>query len=92
MQILCEWAVSSQRWGEHRAMAVALLLDKRQAELTANENEANNNNNTDDKDSVYSGGQMNGSSVFQQILMEFLDNEAPVLGKILFLIFCPSFP
>lgn len=33
--LLCEWAVSSKRSGKHRAMAVAKLLEKRQAEIEA---------------------------------------------------------
>jgi mediator of RNA polymerase II transcription subunit 12 len=37
VQILCEWAVSSQRSGEHRAMAVAKLLEKRQSDLMSGE-------------------------------------------------------
>lgn len=45
IKILCEWAVSWQRWGEHRAMAVAWLLDKRQNEvLQAQENDSNDKN------------------------------------------------
>ncbi|XP_059617864.1 mediator of RNA polymerase II transcription subunit 12 isoform X2 [Phlebotomus argentipes] len=81
IKILCEWAVSWQRWGEHRAMAVAWLLDKRQTEVTSsNENEATNGN-SDDKDSISSGAGVNGSPVFQKILMNFLDNDAPVLEE-----------
>ncbi|XP_055677088.1 mediator of RNA polymerase II transcription subunit 12 isoform X2 [Lutzomyia longipalpis] len=81
IKILCEWAVSWQRWGEHRAMAVAWLLDKRQTEVTSsNENEATNGN-SDDKDSISSGAGINGSPVFQKILMNFLDNDAPVLEE-----------
>ncbi|GAB0086625.1 Mediator of RNA polymerase II transcription subunit 12 [Sergentomyia squamirostris] len=81
IKILCEWAVSWQRWGEHRAMAVAWLLDKRQNEVTStNENETSNGNN-DDKDSVGSGAGFNGTPVFQKILMNFLDNDAPVLEE-----------
>lgn len=33
--LLCEWAVSCKRSGKHRAMAVAKLLEKRQAEIEA---------------------------------------------------------
>lgn len=33
--LLCEWAVSSKRSGKHRAMVVAKLLEKRQAEIEA---------------------------------------------------------
>lgn len=77
VQILCEWAVSWQRWGEHRAMAVAWLLDKRQSEVLPSEGE---NANGDEKDSVGSGCALNGGvPVFQSILMHFLDFDAPIL-------------
>lgn len=33
--LLCEWAVSYKRSGRHRAMVVAKLLEKRQAEIEA---------------------------------------------------------
>lgn len=33
--LLCEWAVCSKRSGRHRAMVVAKLLEKRQAEIEA---------------------------------------------------------
>lgn len=33
VRLLCQWAVSDQRYGEHRAMATALLLEKRQTDL-----------------------------------------------------------
>lgn len=78
VQILCEWAVSCQRWGEHRAMAVAWLLDKRQSEVVPPEQDTLN----DDKESVGSGnGSGGGIPVFQRILMNFLDNDAPVLEE-----------
>lgn len=32
---MCQWAVSDQRSGEHRAIAAALLLEKRQSDLVA---------------------------------------------------------
>lgn len=84
VKILCEWAVSWQRWGEHRAMAVAWLLDKRQNDVfTTYENESGNNANlSDDKDSVISGGGPGGGlPIFQNILMKFLDNDAPTLDE-----------
>lgn len=83
VKILCEWAVSSQRWGEHRAIVVAILLDKRQCDVTSPaDNEGSNNNANDDKDSVASGvGLIGGLPVFQTILMDFLDNDAPVLDE-----------
>lgn len=83
VQILCEWAVSTQRWGEHRAMAVARLLDKRQNEVFSLESEGygQSGNANDDKDSVCSGGQLGGTPIFQQILMSFLDHDAPILDE-----------
>lgn len=75
VEILCEWAVSSVRYGEHRAMAVAMLLEKRQAHLTGD------NGDNDDKDSVSSGNAIQNSlPIFQGLLMKFLDNDAPILG------------
>ena len=48
IRLLCQWAVSDQRNGEHRALAAAQLLEKRQADLIALvENDATN---TDDND------------------------------------------
>lgn len=72
VDILCEWAVSAERWGEHRAMAVAKLLEKRQSEATGE------NNDNDDKDSVCSNGTPPGLPIFQPLLMRFLDVDAPV--------------
>lgn len=88
VRILCEWAVSSQRWGEHRAMAVAWLLDKRQSEVMPNENGGGGGgggsgaDKDGDKDSLGSGnggGGYVGVPIFQSILMRFLDHDAPVL-------------
>ncbi|XP_014477352.1 PREDICTED: mediator of RNA polymerase II transcription subunit 12 [Dinoponera quadriceps] len=75
VEILCEWAVSAERWGEHRAMAVAKLLEKRQSEATG---ETNDN---DDKDSVCSNGSPPVLPIFQPLLMKFLDVDAPVLDS-----------
>lgn len=74
MKILCEWAVSTHRWGEYRAMAVGRLLDKRQTMVLMNENESNN---VEDKDSDFGS---NGTPIFQGILLRFLDS-APVLEE-----------
>ena len=35
VNVLCEWAVSTQRTGEYRALVVAKLLERRQAEIQA---------------------------------------------------------
>lgn len=75
VEILCEWAVSAERWGEHRAMAVAKLLEKRQSEATG---ETNDN---DDKDSMCSNGSPPVLPIFQPLLMKFLDVDAPVLDN-----------
>lgn len=74
VKILCEWAVSTHRWGEHRAMAVARLLDKRQSDVLTYENETNN---VDDKDSDFGSY---STPIFQGILLRFLDS-APVLEE-----------
>jgi mediator of RNA polymerase II transcription subunit 12 len=82
VQLLCEWAVSTSRWGEHRAMAVARLLERRQSDLAQ---ACDPSDVPDDKDSAASssggGGPPPGLPVFQQLLMHFLDTEAPVLGN-----------
>ncbi|KOX75481.1 Mediator of RNA polymerase II transcription subunit 12 [Melipona quadrifasciata] len=75
VEILCEWAVSAERWGEHRAMAVAKLLEKRQSEVTGETNE------NDDKDSICSNGNPPVLPIFQSLLMKFLDMDAPVLDN-----------
>lgn len=75
IEILCEWAVSAERWGEHRAMAVAKLLEKRQSEASGE------NNDNDDKDSVCSNGSPPSLPIFQPLLMKFLDTDAPVLDN-----------
>ncbi|XP_057325001.1 mediator of RNA polymerase II transcription subunit 12 [Microplitis mediator] len=72
VDILCQWAVSAERWGEHRAMAVAKLLEKRQTEVTGE------NNDNDDKDSVCSNGNPPSLPIFQPLLMKFLDTDAPI--------------
>jgi hypothetical protein len=33
--LLCQWAVATQRYGDHRALVVARLLEHRQAEVTS---------------------------------------------------------
>ncbi|XP_053952876.1 mediator of RNA polymerase II transcription subunit 12 [Anastrepha ludens] len=84
VKILCEWAVSNQRWGEHRAMVVAILLDKRQIEVTSgvDNDQPHNSNCQDEKDSINSGvGLIGGLPVFQSVLMDFLDRDAPVLDE-----------
>ncbi|XP_048481682.1 mediator of RNA polymerase II transcription subunit 12 isoform X3 [Plutella xylostella] len=75
--VLCEWAVCSARWGEHRAMACAALLDRRQ-QLLQHDHHAIG---SDDKESVSSGTGYSGPPIFQNLLLRFLDNDAPVLDE-----------
>ncbi|XP_050541697.1 mediator of RNA polymerase II transcription subunit 12 isoform X2 [Daktulosphaira vitifoliae] len=81
VKVLCEWALSSLRHGEHRGMAVARLLDKRQAEITGRESDSSVENipsgPNEDKDSVVSTPAT--LPLFQSLLMHFLDHDAPIL-------------
>uniref|UniRef100_A0AC11EAL9 Mediator complex subunit 12L n=1 Tax=Ovis aries TaxID=9940 RepID=A0AC11EAL9_SHEEP len=77
--LLCEWAVSCKRSGKHRAMAVAKLLEKRQAEIEAER--CGESEVLDEKESI-SSASLTGSSlpVFQNVLLRFLDTQAPSLS------------
>ncbi|XP_038607696.1 mediator of RNA polymerase II transcription subunit 12-like protein isoform X2 [Tachyglossus aculeatus] len=77
--LLCEWAVSCKRSGKHRAMAVAKLLEKRQAENEADR--CGESEVLDEKESI-SSASLAGSSlpVFQNVLLRFLDTQAPSLS------------
>ncbi|XP_045472646.1 mediator of RNA polymerase II transcription subunit 12 isoform X2 [Harmonia axyridis] len=74
VKLLCEWALSPERTGEHRALAVAALLDRRQSDSSSNADQETTAN--DDKDSNCSIPA--GPPMFQSLLMKFLDNDAPV--------------
>ncbi|NXL92328.1 MD12L protein, partial [Alectura lathami] len=77
--LLCEWAVSCKRSGKHRAMVVAKLLEKRQAEIEAER--CGESEVLDEKESL-SSASLTGSSlpVFQNVLLRFLDTQAPSLS------------
>jgi len=77
--LLCEWAVSCKRSGKHRAIAVAKLLEKRQAEIEAER--CGESEVLDEKESI-SSASLAGSSlpVFQNVLLRFLDTQAPSLS------------
>ncbi|EEC08725.1 thyroid hormone receptor-associated protein, putative [Ixodes scapularis] len=77
VRLLCEWAVTTKRSGEHRALVVARLLEKRQNELSVEK--YNDADLVDEKDSQDSGAPPMGLPVFQNLLVNFLDTEAPVL-------------
>ncbi|KAM8953143.1 mediator of RNA polymerase II transcription subunit 12-like protein [Pelodytes ibericus] len=79
VMLLCEWAVSCKRSGKHRAMVVAKLLEKRQIEIEVercSESEA-----LDEKESI-SSASFAGCSlpIFQNVLLRFLDSQAPSLS------------
>ncbi|XP_064521657.1 mediator of RNA polymerase II transcription subunit 12-like protein [Pseudopipra pipra] len=79
VMLLCEWAVSCKRSGKHRAMAVAKLLEKRRAEIEAER--CGESEVLDEKESL-SSASLTGSSlpVFQNVLLRFLDTQAPSLS------------
>ncbi|KPP79951.1 mediator of RNA polymerase II transcription subunit 12-like [Scleropages formosus] len=78
--LLCEWAVSCKRSGRHRAMVVAKLLEKRQAEIEAER--CGESEVVDEKGSVSSGSLSAATvPVFQDVLLQFLDTQAPVLTE-----------
>ncbi|XP_030027679.1 mediator of RNA polymerase II transcription subunit 12 isoform X3 [Manduca sexta] len=80
VRVLCEWAVCGARWGEHRALAAAALLDRRQHQL--HHHHDHHATGSDDKESISSGtGIYNGPPIFQNLLLRFLDNDAPVLDE-----------
>lgn len=76
VKLLCEWAVSPERTGEHRALAVAALLDRRQSDAATSPSPENDGAIADDKDSNVSVP--GGPPMFQSLLMKFLDTDAPV--------------
>lgn len=45
VRLLCEWAVTSKRFGEHRARVVAILLERRQTEINEREKVLNEQRN-----------------------------------------------
>lgn len=92
---LCQWAVSVRRWGEHRALVVARLLERRQVELLAIQDSIDQSNQGlfdefESHSSVAPGNQsssvgqptQNPVPVFQDLLFRFLDTKAPVIGEI----------
>ena len=69
VMILCQWAVTNKRSGEHRAFIAAKLLEQRQADIVSHDN---HDGDKEDEEAFYSG-----PPVFQQLLFRFLDTEAP---------------
>lgn len=103
--LLCEWAVCCKRSGRHRAMVVAKLLEKRQAEIEAEVGggtsffqhrkkvvlshfmtclqRCGDSEVVDEKGSVSSGSLSAATvPVFQDVLLQFLDTQAPTLSEL----------
>jgi len=66
--ILCQWAVTNNRSGEHRAFVAAKLLEQRQSDLMSPDT-----GEEKEEEDVY----FTGPPVFQELLFKFLDTEAP---------------
>jgi mediator of RNA polymerase II transcription subunit 12 len=62
--ILCEWAVTGNRSGEHRAFVVAKLLDQRQSDIL-NPDSDEEENGGKEEDFYSGGGGGSGTPVFQ---------------------------
>ncbi|XP_076370100.1 mediator complex subunit kohtalo isoform X2 [Tachypleus tridentatus] len=80
IKLLCEWAVTTNRTGEHRAVVVAKLLEKRQTDFTTEK--FGDLEMIDEKDSQDSGGMVPvGLPLYQNLLVDFLDTQAPVIDE-----------
>ncbi|KAK6194758.1 hypothetical protein SNE40_000324 [Patella caerulea] len=78
IRLLLDLAVSTRRCGDHRAIVVAKLLDRRQSEIRSEK--YGDSDMMDDKDSIGSDAMVPPSiPIFQHLLMDFLDTSAPVL-------------
>ncbi|XP_052783955.1 mediator of RNA polymerase II transcription subunit 12-like protein isoform X1 [Mya arenaria] len=78
--LLIDWAVSVKRHGAHRAVVVAKLLEKRQQDLKAEK--YSDADVPDEKDSAGSDMMISPSvPLFQGLLLNFLDNKAPIIDE-----------
>jgi len=68
--ILCEWAVTNKRGGEHRAFVAAKLLEQRQIDMLVGDD-----GDGEKETELY----MTGPPVFQELLFKYLDSDAPFL-------------
>ncbi|GFO22710.1 mediator of RNA polymerase ii transcription subunit 12-like, partial [Plakobranchus ocellatus] len=77
INLLVDWAVSTQRVGDHRCIVVALLLERRQSEIRNEKyGDLDSSDEKDDDDDPIAS-----PPVFQSLLMSFLDTRAPVLEE-----------
>ncbi|CAG5131136.1 unnamed protein product, partial [Candidula unifasciata] len=78
INLLVDWAVSTQRVGDHRCIVAALLLERRQAEIRSEK--YGDMDCSDDKEGLHPDPGT-ATPVFQSLLMSFLDSRAPVLEE-----------
>jgi len=70
--LLCDWAITTNRLGDHRPQIVARLLEKHQIELwNAADGEMEEGDTSVDKEE---------DNLFHNMLLKYLDRRAPVLG------------
>ncbi|KAF2359628.1 Mediator complex subunit Med12 [Trinorchestia longiramus] len=70
---ICEWAVTMERCGEHRAVVAARLIEKRQSFLLSQAEAGATNGSSSSSSSYYP---------FQNLLLKFLDVQAPVFDDL----------
>ena len=70
VMILCQWAVTNKRSGDHRAFVAAKLLEQWQSDMVAG---AGDNTEEKEEEEVF----YPGPPVFQQLLLSFLNTETP---------------
>ncbi|CAH1781069.1 unnamed protein product [Owenia fusiformis] len=78
VDLLCQWAVTTERAGDQRAFVVAKLLEKRQAEVQTEkylENDMIDEKGSPDNEMMIP----TGLPIYQSQLVTFLDEKAPVL-------------
>ena len=90
VKLLCEWAVTTKRSGEHRSLYVAKLLERRQNEITSSNDSHLTGGETPSSMGPESPAKVgttgtpvptDAAPVFQSTLMSFLDHQAPVLDE-----------
>ena len=81
VKLLCEWAVTNKRFGQHRAFIVSKLLERRQSELQSEKEQTSESGKikSEDKENL-KATEENGLNIpiYQSLLMNFLDTKAPV--------------
>ncbi|KAG9509321.1 Mediator of RNA polymerase II transcription subunit 12, partial [Fragariocoptes setiger] len=80
VKLLCEWSITTNRTGEHRAFVTAKLLERRMNDLQGEETNLEQTNQTDASDTKQQA-LLEQSLNFQDLFIEFLDNAAPILSE-----------